>query len=106
MKIAIIDLGTNTFNLLIVEKKADQSFTHLFNTKVLVRLGEGGLNKNHIEPVPFQRGIDAMRKYKSVAVEYGVEKTIAFATSAVRGADNGIAFVRKVKAATGIEVNI
>ena len=64
MRFAIIDLGTNTFNLLIAESDGDNSFTKLFNTKVAVKLGEGGINAGYIADVPFQRGINALKQYQ------------------------------------------
>ena len=48
MKIGIIDLGTNTFNLLIAEIKEDQTFETLLNTKSAVMLGEEGINEGYI----------------------------------------------------------
>lgn len=106
MKIAIIDLGTNTFNLLIVEINSDHTYKHLFQTKISVKLGEGGINKAIIAPVPFQRGIDAIRSYKKIIEEYKVEKVVAFATSAIRSASNGSEFVEQVKDATDIDVHV
>ena len=58
MKTAIIDLGTNTFNLLIVEGK-----TTLYKTKIAVKLGEGGISKGYIAEAPFQRGLNALQTH-------------------------------------------
>ena len=46
MLVAIIDLGTNTFNLLVTKIEENQKFTILFNDKISVKLGEGGINTN------------------------------------------------------------
>jgi exopolyphosphatase/guanosine-5'-triphosphate,3'-diphosphate pyrophosphatase len=105
-RIAIIDLGTNTFNLLIVEVKSDKTYSQLFQTKISVKLGEGGINKGFIAPVPFQRGIDAINIYKTIITDYQVEKTIAIATSAIRDAANGNEFKAKIKEETDIEIKI
>lgn len=48
MKIAVIDLGTNTFNLLIVEVNSDKTYSTVFQTKISVKLAEGGINKGFI----------------------------------------------------------
>ncbi len=106
MRIAIIDLGTNTFNILIVEVDQNKTTKQLFQTKIPVKLGEGGINKGFIAPIPFQRGIDALVQYQLIIDEYNVDKTFAFATSAIRSADNGMEFVRVAKEKTGIEVQV
>ena len=106
MRIAIIDLGTNTFNILIVKVNSAKTPTKLYQSKISVKLGEGGINKNFIEPVPFQRGIEAMKTYKDIMQRNAVDKVFAFATSAIRTASNGNEFVTKVKEETGIEVTM
>lgn len=106
MRIAVIDLGTNTFNILIVEVSEDKKFDLIFQTKLPVKLGEGGITKNFIQPVPFQRGLDALRQHQKTIERYNVEKVYAFATSAIRDAKNGNDFVHKVKLETGFDVNV
>jgi exopolyphosphatase / guanosine-5'-triphosphate,3'-diphosphate pyrophosphatase len=106
MKIAVIDLGTNTFNILIVEVTPDYSYDILFQTKLPVKLGEGGINKGIIQPVPFQRGIDALRQHQKTIEKYDVQKVYSFATSAIRDAENGKEFVAKLKLETGYEVEV
>ncbi len=105
-RIAIIDLGTNTFNLLVAEVAADRSYKIVYNTKIAVKLGEGGINTGIIATAPFQRGIDAMQQHLGTANKYGATKIFAFATSAVRSAKNGNEFVAEIKKQTGIEVSI
>jgi exopolyphosphatase/guanosine-5'-triphosphate,3'-diphosphate pyrophosphatase len=105
-RIAIIDLGTNTFNLLIVEVNVDKTYQQVFQTKISVKLGEGGINKGYIAPVPFNRGIDALKTHKQTIEKYNVDKVYAIATSAIRGASNGIDFVTKAKQESGIDVKI
>ncbi|MGE0637022.1 MAG: phosphatase [Bacteroidia bacterium] len=106
MRIAIIDLGTNTFNLLVAEIATNHSYKIIFNTKIAVKLGEGGINTGIIAPAPFQRGTAAMQQHLETANKYSTTKIFAFATSAVRSAKNGNEFVAEIKKKTGIEVNI
>ncbi len=106
MRIAIIDLGTNTFNILIVKINHAKSFAHLYQSKISVKLGEGGINKNYIEPLPFERGIEALKTYKETMERFYVEKVYAFATSAIRSASNGKEFLAKAKEETGIDVTM
>ncbi|MBN8702529.1 MAG: exopolyphosphatase [Bacteroidetes bacterium] len=105
MPIAIIDLGTNTFNLLIV-KITNQRAERIFSTKIAVRLGEGGISKKHISEAAEHRAIQALRQYKNTCDTYNVKNIFAFATSAIREATNGKELVKKIAANTNIVVNI
>jgi exopolyphosphatase / guanosine-5'-triphosphate,3'-diphosphate pyrophosphatase len=106
MKIAVIDLGTNTFNILIVDISSDKTYDIIFHAKLPVKLGEGGINQNVIQPVPFQRGLDALKQHQKTIEKFDVHRIYAFATSAIRGASNGKEFVNKVKLETGFEVQV
>jgi len=106
MLIAVIDLGTNTFNLLVAEVFPNKSFKELYNAKTPVKLGEGGINKNFIAPAPFQRGLEALRIYANKIKDFKVNKTVAFATSAIRSASNGSAFIQEAKKETGLTIQI
>lgn len=101
MKTAIIDLGTNTFNLLIVEEN-----TTLFKTKIAVKLGEGGITKGYIAEAPFQRGFEALKKHLQTIDKYQADRTLAFATSAIRSTRNGVDFVAKVKTELGLHIEV
>lgn len=106
MKIAVIDLGTNTFKLLIAEVNRRGQINPLFKDKIPVKLGEGGINNNEISHAPFLRGINAMKFHKQNIDSFKVDKIYAFATSAIRSAKNGKEFVKKIKAETGINIKI
>ncbi len=119
MKIAILDLGTNTFNLFIAEllpspkesgllqtASGQAGFTKLYKSKIAVKLGEGGINRNLIEERPFKRGIRALQKHKATIDKYGAEQIIALATSGIRSATNGKEFLQKAKKKTGINITI
>ena len=106
MKIAILDLGTNTFNIFIAEIFPDKTFKKLYKSKIAVKLGEGGINKNFIEETPFKRGIRALKKHKRTIEKYGAEKIVAVGTSAIRSAGNGKHFVKIAKEKTGIDIEI
>ncbi|PCJ86727.1 MAG: phosphatase [Flavobacteriales bacterium] len=105
MQVAIIDCGTNTFNLFIAEVK-NSSYRTIFKTKIPVKLGEGAIDRNLIAEVPFQRGIEALKTHKITIEKYKTEKIFAFATSAIRSAKNGLEFVKVAKKETGIDINV
>jgi exopolyphosphatase/guanosine-5'-triphosphate,3'-diphosphate pyrophosphatase len=106
MRIAILDLGTNTFNILIVELREDRSYETLFQNKLSVKLGEGGINDRIIREIPFQRGIDALKMHRLSIETHNTDKIYAFATSAIRDAQNGMDFVRAVKEELGFEIDV
>lgn len=106
MRVAIIDLGTNTFNLLIAEDRVEGGFNILLNTKEGVKLGQGGINKKFITEEAMHRGIDAISRHYERIRKYTPEKVIAFGTSMIRDAENGIEFVGLLKDKFGLHVNI
>jgi exopolyphosphatase / guanosine-5'-triphosphate,3'-diphosphate pyrophosphatase len=106
MRISVIDLGTNTFNLLIVETEEDQSYKIIYNNKLPVKLGKSGIDKKEIRPDAITRGMNAIERHLQTIREYKVEKTFAFATSAVRSARNGEQFVKMIQQKFNLEVKI
>jgi exopolyphosphatase / guanosine-5'-triphosphate,3'-diphosphate pyrophosphatase len=105
MKIAAIDCGTNSFHLLIAQVAADGGIVALDRMKEMVRLGDSAF-RGFIEPDAFARGVDAIRRFRSVAERAGSDAVIAVATSAVREAENGGDFVRVIRDETGIELTV
>lgn len=103
MNVAVIDLGTNTFNLLIFEIPEGKI---LYNTKIPVKLGKGGLGKRIIQPDAFSRGVEAIQMHRQTCLEFGVRKIYALATSAVRTSENGADFVKAVLSTSGIKINV
>lgn len=95
-RIAVIDCGTNTFNLLIVERLRGNAYTKLFQTRLAVKLGEISINKGYIEDAALKRGVEAIGVYKEYCRQYEVSHILAFATSAIRDAKNGNDFVAEV----------
>lgn len=98
----IIDIGTNTFNLLI----EDENGRVFYNDKIPVKIGKGGIDKNTITEDAFQRGIDALKRFRDICKEKQAHQIFAFATSAVRSANNGAQFVSETEAQTGIKINV
>ena len=105
MKLAILDLGTNTFHLLIAEVGKDKSVRIVFRSKISVKLGEGAIDRNFIAPAPLERGLKALKHYAEIIRKHKTEKIFAIATSAVRSAINGKEFIRKAYVNTGIRIN-
>ena len=105
MRVAVIDLGTNTFNLIIAEAEGKQIHT-LYNEKISVKLGKGGIGRNIILPDAFDRGLTALNAHNQVISNFHAEKVIALGTSALRTAENADDFIRTVKEKLNINVEI
>lgn len=103
--IAVIDLGTNTFNLLIASNKSED-FEIIHTEKIGVALGMGGINESFISDDAFQRGIDALVHFKEKCIECKAEKIIALGTSALRDAKNQAKFISTTFLKTGIRIEI
>lgn len=107
MRIASIDIGTNTFRLLVSETDGNGSLKKLYVSREITRLGEGLTpEKMFINPEAMARALKALSGFSLKLKEYGVGKLRAVATSAVRESLNGRDFVRKVGEETGIPVDV
>ncbi|MEO7215603.1 exopolyphosphatase [Mucilaginibacter sp.] len=104
-RIAVMDLGTNTFHLLIAEAGADD-FKVIHHQTEAVKIGEGGINKGVIQQAAFTRGIKTMQDFKKRIDEAGATQVRAIATSALRSAANGNDFIAEVEAKAGIQIEI
>ncbi len=105
MPIAILDFGTNTFNLLIA-KRLERDFEILHSSKQPVKLGRGGIQINRITPDAFERGFVAIQNHMETIQKFGVSEIRAFATSAIRNASNGKQFVGEVEQRFGFRVRV
>jgi exopolyphosphatase / guanosine-5'-triphosphate,3'-diphosphate pyrophosphatase len=103
---AILDLGTNTFNLLIAEYSNKLPFKTLVNQKIPVKLGEGRINDGEIIPAAFNRGIEAVKKYFGIIEKYKISSIKAYGTSAFRTAQNGQEFLNLLKKSHDLDVEI
>ncbi|WP_198171508.1 Ppx/GppA phosphatase family protein [Mucilaginibacter aquatilis] len=102
-RVAVMDLGTNTFHLTIAEP--DESFFKVIHHEHLgVKLGKGGINEGTIQPEAFERGLDALKNFKLLIDRHEAKAVKAIATSAMRSASNGEKFMSEVYEATGIQI--
>ncbi|MFY0600225.1 MAG: Ppx/GppA family phosphatase [Cyclobacteriaceae bacterium] len=105
MRIAVIDMGTNTFHLLIVDV-LNSDWKIVYREKAAVRIGKGGINKGEITSEAEQRALDTLSRFNQIIQDEGVEKTFATATSAIRNAKNGKEIVSRILKETQISVNV
>ena len=105
MRVAVIDLGTNTFNLLIAEAEGKKIKT-IFSEKISVKLGRGGISKNVILTDAIDRALTALTAYNQTICNFQADKVIALGTSALRTSENSCEFLHTVKEKLGINVEI
>ena len=104
-RIAIIDLGTNTFHLLIAERAGNKA-TILYSEKQAVKIGLGSINHGIITDEGVLRALNCIKNFKVAMQEWNVIQVQALGTSALRNAVNGKNVIQKIKSETGIEIKI
>ena len=89
--VATIDLGTNTFHILIAELVRDKPFKVIYHQRIPVMIGRGGINQGVITPEAADRAISALTSFKDTLLSYQIpnERVFCTATSAFRNARNG-----------------
>ena len=109
-KYAAVDIGSNAIRLLITTVIEKEGFPTQFKKTSLVRLpirlGADVFLKGNVSPVNYQRLLDAMQAFSLIIKTHNVVAFRACATSAMREAKNGLEIVSKLKAATGIDIQI
>src|SRR3954470_22994590 len=103
--LAAIDIGTNSFHLVIARPTGNNRFEVIDREKEVVRLGSGSGDMKRLAPDAIDRGLDALRRFQQVAASHGAE-LVAVATSAVREAENRSEFVRRAMDEAGVHVAV
>ena len=106
MRIAAIDIGTNSVHVIIVQVRPDRSFEIIDREKEMVRLGSGGLGGRSLTQPAMLAALQALGKFTRLAESHDVDEIVAAATSAVREADNGREFLGAIRQRTGIQVRV
>ncbi len=105
-RIALIDLGTNTFHLLITEVSGHAPHKVLLKLKVPVKLGKGGISTGEIAPDAYERAMITIAHFKDKMDEFRVTDVKATATSAMRNAVNGPQLAEEIRQNFGFEIEI
>ena len=106
MRLAAIDIGTNSIHMIVVNVRPDLSFEVIDREKDMVRLGAGGLDGRNITPTAMAAALQTLAKFKRLAESHKVDEIVAAATSATREADNGGDFIAEVGRLTGIRIRV
>jgi exopolyphosphatase / guanosine-5'-triphosphate,3'-diphosphate pyrophosphatase len=106
LKLAAIDIGSNSIKLVVVDAAASDSFAVLTREKEPVRLGHNTLRQGHLSSSAIERASDCLRRFRSIAEARGAEQVLAVATASVREADNSAEFIEEVERQTGVRVEV
>src|SRR6266550_1724429 len=106
MRIAAIDIGTNSIHMIVVQVRPDLSFEVIDREKEMVRLGAGGLDGRALTPEAMHAALQVLSKFRRLAESHKVDEVIAVATSATREAENGGEFLHTVTQQTGIRPRV
>jgi exopolyphosphatase/guanosine-5'-triphosphate,3'-diphosphate pyrophosphatase len=103
--LAALDLGTNSFHLVIARVSGNSGIEVVTRHKEMVRLGHGGGDMKVLEPAAIERGLAALRRMRRLADSAGAPLR-AIATSAVREAQNAQEFIDRARDEAGVEVDV
>lgn len=105
-RLAAIDIGTNSIRLVVAEALRDGNYRVLDEEKETTRLGKGLASTGCLDPDAVERSLAVLRHMQQIASGYQVREMKTIATCAVREATDGLDFVRRIKAETGLDVEI
>jgi exopolyphosphatase/guanosine-5'-triphosphate,3'-diphosphate pyrophosphatase len=106
MRIAAIDIGTNSIHMIVVQVRPDLSFEVIDREKDMIRLGAGGLDGRSLTPTAVNAALQTLSKFKRIAESHKVDEIVAAATSATREAENGGDFIAQVDRQIGIRIRV
>ncbi len=106
MRLGVLDVGSNTVHLLVVDAHQGGRPLPAFSHKAELRLGENLDAENRLSESCCERLLDFVRESLRIAEDKGVHRMLAFATSAVRDAANGDELLSRIEAETGVEIKV
>lgn len=106
MKLAAIDIGSNSIHLVIVRAVQGQHPEIIDREKEMVRLGAVTLREHHLQKETIERAITTLRRFKKMAEHNGADPVITTATSAVRESRNSDEFIDRVRKEVGLGVQV
>jgi exopolyphosphatase / guanosine-5'-triphosphate,3'-diphosphate pyrophosphatase len=104
--LASIDMGTNTFRLLVAELEGRSFFKEIRSVKRITRLGEGFLQGKRLKAPAIERAVAALAHFRDVLEEHKVDDLIVVGTSAIREAGNQREFLEEIRRRTGFDVEV
>ena len=106
MRVAVVDIGTNSTRLLIADVAADGTLTELARESTVTRLGEGAEATGRLGDAPQARVLATLDRYAESIARHRCDAATAVLTSAVRDAANGAAFTAAVRERHGLDARV
>lgn len=106
MRIAALDLGSNSFHLLVVETRRDGSFVPLEREKEMLRLGDVVAREGRLTEEAIEGAIETIRRFKTIAEVHHCDEVVAMATASLRQAANGPEVAERIEAETGVAIEV
>lgn len=106
MRIAALDLGSNSFHLLIVETRPDGSFVPIVREKEMLRLGDVVAKEGILTEAAIEAAVEVVGRFRTIAETHNVDELAAYGTAALREAANGAAAVERLETETGVRVKV
>ncbi|CDZ87855.1 conserved hypothetical protein [Rhodococcus ruber] len=106
VRLGVLDVGSNTVHLLVVDAHRGGHPTPMSSTKATLRLSENTDDRGDITPQGADRLVETVADFAGIARTSGCEELMAFATSAVRDATNSDAVLSRVRAETGVALEV
>ncbi len=106
MRLAAIDIGTNSTKMTVADSDADERLTVVSEDAEVTRLGEGVDANRRLKDEAVARTLEAVRRFAEAARSQGAERVVAAGTSALRDAANGADFLRQAKEQAGVDIEI
>jgi exopolyphosphatase/guanosine-5'-triphosphate,3'-diphosphate pyrophosphatase len=106
LKLAAIDIGSNSIKLAVVDAADSNSFAVVTREKEAIRLGRETLQKRHLSRDAIERALGCIQRFKTIAETHQAENIVAVATASVREANNAAQFIKAVEQNTGLRVEV
>lgn len=104
--IAALDIGTNSFHMVVARHRGAQRFEVIAREKEMIRLGHGATDMKHLSADAIERAVASISRMSQIATSYKAQHLRAVATSATREAANADQFLRLVRERTGVEIEV
>jgi exopolyphosphatase / guanosine-5'-triphosphate,3'-diphosphate pyrophosphatase len=106
MRIAAIDVGSNSVHMIVCRVRPDLSFEVIDREKDMIRFGAGSLAEHRLPQTNIDTAMQTLAKYRRLAESHGVEELIVVGTSAIREAENGGDFIAAARREVGLRVRV
>lgn len=106
MRIAALDLGSNSFHLLVTDAAADGTLTPVAREKVMLRLGDVVAREGRLPPDTLETTLQTLKRFAAIIAVSDVDETVVCATSAIRDAANRDEIIARAATEAGLDIRV